>query len=508
MKEIETKILKALSSGTEENAREIAGRENLQYEGMMSALNFLETEELIAIRKEPKKFAELSKEGKNYFRMGFPERRFADALKEMEGSATLEEIAGKASLKENEKAIALAWAKRKGWISLEKKGNVTAGGNIKAGKNITVGGNVKAGGNVEAGKNIAAGRSVTEAKLIRDAERGSDERLIGKIADGKIALSNEGKENEEEIAKRMEQRNLVKVSEEKEIFAKITTKGMEELSHGEKNESEISQLTSKMLKTREWKEKKFREYDLNTVVAPVSHLLGKKHPYLQFIREIKEKLVSLGFQEKEGPFIDTEFWNMDTLFMAQDHPAREIHDVFQVELPEGKIEDAKLVERVKKAHEKGLAGSKGWGYKWSETIAKRMVMRSQTTSVSARVLSKGIVPPYRMFCIGRVFRPDEIDWKHFIEFNQCEGIVCDENMSFRELLGYLKTFAVEVFGAEGVKFVPSYFPFTEPSVEMYAKREGAGRKLGERECSGRRCLLRWSARFRFSPGAWDLTDWQ
>jgi len=83
-------------------------------------------------------------------------------------------------------------------------------------------------------------------------------------------------------------------------------------------------------------------------------------------------------------------------------------------------------------------------------------------------------PPQRIFCIGRVFRPDEIDWKHFIEFNQCEGIVVDESMSFRELLGYLKEFALEVFGAKEVRFAPSYFPFTEPSVEMYAKIPGKG----------------------------------
>jgi len=208
-------------------------------------------------------------------------------------------------------------------------------------------------------------------------------------------------------------------------------------------------------------------------VAPVS--AGKKHAYKQLLLEIKQKLVGMGFAEAHGPLVELEFWNMDALFMAQDHPAREIHDVFQVQDPaKGEILDKKLLEGVRKAHEKGLAGSKGWRYNWDPEISARLVLRSHTTPVSARNLAKGLKPPQRIFCIGRVFRPDEIDWKHFIEFNQCEGIVVDESMSFRELLGYLKEFALEVFGAKEVKFCPSYFPFTEPSVEMYAKIPGKG----------------------------------
>jgi phenylalanyl-tRNA synthetase alpha chain len=79
-----------------------------------------------------------------------------------------------------------------------------------------------------------------------------------------------------------------------------------------------------------------------------------------------------------------------------------------------------------------------------------------------------------MFCIGRVFRPEAIDWKHLMEFNQCEGIVCDETMNFRDLLGYLRDFAIDIFGAEEARFAPSYFPFTEPSVELLARMPERG----------------------------------
>jgi phenylalanyl-tRNA synthetase alpha chain len=76
--------------------------------------------------------------------------------------------------------------------------------------------------------------------------------------------------------------------------------------------------------------------------------------------------------------------------------------------------------------------------------------------------------PIRVFTIDRVFRPDVIDAKHFIEFEQCEGIVVSDGLNFRHLLGYLKEIA-KIFGAKAVRFKPAYFPFTEPSVEGYVK---------------------------------------
>ncbi|MEK6843646.1 MAG: phenylalanine--tRNA ligase subunit alpha, partial [Candidatus Micrarchaeota archaeon] len=268
------------------------------------------------------------------------------------------------------------------------------------------------------------------------------------------------------------------ISTEKEAIAKITLEGKKAIQ--KPLEQTISQLTPQMLKDGKWKDAAFLEYDLKGMLKIPQIGMGKKHYYLQFVRDLKEKLVGLGFKEANGPLTELEFWNMDALFMPQDHPARDIHDVFRLDLPEGSIGDAKLSASVGKAHEKGIDGSKGWGTKWSERMARRIVLRSQTTTVSARTLAAGVKPPLKMFCIGKVFRPDDIDWKHFLEFNQCDGIVADENMSFRELLGYLKTFAVDIFGAKesDVKFAPSYFPFTEPSVELMVKINGKWTEAG------------------------------
>ena len=87
--------------------------------------------------------------------------------------------------------------------------------------------------------------------------------------------------------------------------------------------------------------------------------------------------------------------------------------------------------------------------------------------------------PYKMFIIDKVFRPDVLDAKHLVEFDQCEGIVVDEGLSFKHLLGYMKEIAI-MLGAENIKFKPSYFPFTEPSVEAYVKFP----KLGWMEIGG------------------------
>lgn len=230
---------------------------------------------------------------------------------------------------------------------------------------------------------------------------------------------------------------------------------------------EITNLTPQLLKTGLWKQVKFQKYDVN---VPVSKIYpGKLHPYRQVIEEVKEKLIGLGFVEAKGPLVESYFWNDDALFMPSDHPARGIHDVFMVKGGQAKVLDENLWKKVGETHTNGWkTGSKGWG-NWDFELARKLVLRSQTTAVSARTLVnlKKEDIPHKMFVIDRNFRPDVIDAKHFIEFDQCEGIVVGEGLNFRHLLGYLKEIA-NTFGAEKVRFKPSYFPFTEPSVEGVA----------------------------------------
>jgi len=173
----------------------------------------------------------------------------------------------------------------------------------------------------------------------------------------------------------------------------------------------------------------------------------------------------MGFEEMEGPKVVSSFWNFDALFTAQDHPVREMQDTFfinkKTELP-----DKKIVNAVREAHEKGVNGSKGWQYKWDDETAKKLVLRTHTTCMSSKKLSelKEKDLPKKFFAIGWNFRNEAIDWNHGFELLQTEGIVIDKNANLCNLLGYLREFAKKM-GFEKVRFRPSFFPYTEPSVE-------------------------------------------
>jgi phenylalanyl-tRNA synthetase alpha chain len=222
------------------------------------------------------------------------------------------------------------------------------------------------------------------------------------------------------------------------------------------------------------KEKIKRVFD---VEAPVPKIfLGKKTPYNQFLTQIRSNLVALGFKEMYSPLIVPEFYNFDVLFQPQNHPARTWTDSYVLKKPsKGKLPDKKIVQSIKNAHENGgKSDSTGWGYKWSEEIASRLVPAMHATAHSARQLVSGVEIPGKYFSIARCFRPDVLDATHLLEFNQMEGFIIGEELNFKHLLGMLKDFAIEIAGAEKVKFFPDYYPFTEPSVQLSAKHPEMG----------------------------------
>ncbi len=237
---------------------------------------------------------------------------------------------------------------------------------------------------------------------------------------------------------------------------------------------EITGMTPELIKTGLWKKVKIRPY--NVGVRGQKIYPGKRQPYNSFLAHVKDKLVQLGFREMEGPTIESEFWNFDALFQAQNHPSRDWTQTYTLKKPKtGSLPSPKIVERVKAAHENGWkTGSTGWGYKWSPEKAAQLMPRAHGTACSARQLANGVEVPGKYFAIKRCFRPDVIDATHGVEFNQCDGIIIDESMTFDKMLGILKMFATEVAGAEEVRFCPDYYPFTEPSVQLSAKHPELG----------------------------------
>ena len=256
---------------------------------------------------------------------------------------------------------------------------------------------------------------------------------------------------------------------------------------------EIGTLTPGMLETGSWKGKAFRSY--NVKVPPTRLTPGRTNPYAKFLEDVKDKLCSLGFEEFDGPLVETEFWNSDALFMPQFHSARDIHDVYRVAdqsvatrtvaegtdhgLSPSGFAHAKTIEEpwlsnVAAAHENGgKTGSRGWNYHFDREFTRRLILRSQGTVLSAKTLPKAKIPG-KYFGIVRCFRYDQVDATHLPDFYQTEGIVLGEDVNLRTLLGMLEMFAVEVAGAKEVKYVPGYFPFTEPSVEVHIKHPELG----------------------------------
>lgn len=237
--------------------------------------------------------------------------------------------------------------------------------------------------------------------------------------------------------------------------------------------NEIGAVTSKILSDGSWKNAVFRRYNIS--VPPARIIPGRNNPYVSFLESVKDKLCSLGFEEFDGPLVETEFWNSDALFMPQFHAARDIHDVYYVKNPtHAKYIEEPYLSNVAAAHENGGdTGSRGWNYTFDRDFTRRLILRSQGTVLSAHQLAKARIPG-KYFGIARCFRYDKVDATHLSDFYQTEGIVLGEEVNLKTLLGFLEMFAVEIAGATDVKYVPGYFPFTEPSIEVHIKHPVLG----------------------------------
>ena len=252
-----------------------------------------------------------------------------------------------------------------------------------------------------------------------------------------------------------------------ELGKQIQKKGVSENDY-------LERVTPEILKTNSWKNKKFRSYDVSINVPKI--FAGQRQPYSEFIEQVREKVVSMGFVEMTGPIIELEFFNFDALYQPQKHPARNWSDTYKIKDPKiGTLPDKKIVQAIKQVHENGgTTLSKGWQYEWNEKIAAKLMPRSHDTAISPRFMSQGVKIPGKYFSLVRCYRPDVIDSTHGVEFNQLGGFIIGDNLSFKELLGLLKQFTIEMTGATEVKFFPDYFPFTEPSVQISVKHPDFG----------------------------------
>jgi len=241
-------------------------------------------------------------------------------------------------------------------------------------------------------------------------------------------------------------------------------------------------ITSDMLKTKEWADKEFKDYNWNALGAKIES--GALHPLMKVRSAFRSVLLEMGFSEMPANnFVESSFWNFDSLFQPQQHPARDSHDTFFLHSPANCTHILpEYMQRVKQMHECGGNGSIGYRYDWKEEEARKNILRTHTTAVSARMLyqlaqetkATGTFQPKKYFSIDRVFRNETLDATHLAEFHQVEGLIADRNLTLGDLIGTIKTF-FEKIDISDVRFKPAYNPYTEPSMEIF----GFSKELGK-----------------------------
>ena len=173
--------------------------------------------------------------------------------------------------------------------------------------------------------------------------------------------------------------------------------------------------------------------------------VGSLHPLNSTLDKLIDIFKSMGFDVVDGPEVETDYYNFEALNVPADHPARDMQDTFY--------------------------------------LSENMLLRTQTSAAQIRTMEKR-KPPIRIICPGRVYRSDDVDATHSPVFHQVEGLVVDKGITMCDLKGTLETMAKEIYGSDTkVKFRPSFFPFTEPSVEVDVSCSECGGK-GCRVCKG------------------------
>ena len=238
----------------------------------------------------------------------------------------------------------------------------------------------------------------------------------------------------------------------------------------------ISELTPELLQTDAWKDAEFRAFDVTLESATPRR--GRSHPMQALIERIRSVFLEMGFSELVDDYVQTAGWNMDALFIPQDHPAREMQDTFYLKEPAKMELSEELMGKWKSIHEDGGAtGSTGWGGSFSFDTAQRPLLRTHTTVNTIQYLAKHPKEACRVFSVDRVFRKEAIDRTHLPEFHQIEGIIMEEGANLQMLVTTLKTFYAKM-GYPEVRVRPAYFPYTEPSLEIEVKWHGKWLELG------------------------------
>ncbi len=429
-------ILSVLHGGEEFSLQELVQETGLQADAIRRILVELEEKNLVKVVREKVERPVLSKSGEETLEKGsLPEQRLCDLLQKQ--PLDMNALRGHFSQNPQEFSAAFGLVKRSNWIELKSEGGQTFVHLTPLGKKSL--GNSPAWHTLQA---ISKGEAFSQ----------SSATVLELQARGLVASKTHTTE-------------VVKIASEGKLF----------LASGKKSETKKNQiglLTPQLLASGAWKDSSFKPYDVTLGIE--ERVPGKIHPLRQVVRDVRQIMVELGFEEMESDLVESAFWNMDAMFIPQDHPAREVQDTFY--LP-GKavLENPELIKRVKALHEHGgKTGSKGFGYEWDPKIASQLLLRTHTTATTFREFAKNAAHPQKKFAIGRIFRNEAIDATHLAEFHQVEGFIMGEGLTLRHLMGIIREFYAKL-GLTKVRFKPTYNPYTEPSMESAAYNPQLGK---------------------------------
>ncbi len=403
--------------------------EQLNDREVSSAISWLEKKQLIDVQKRDHRTFLLTEEGERFLKEGLPEER-AFELSKKSGSTTPSEIMKTLGAKDGKIAIA----------QLARLGIKPSNGKI----------DVKS-----ANADIKDSFSVRKAFL--------------------SGLPDTASSNPELLEHFRKREDIISERKRTERIVSLTDLGLE-LSKVATTEDVIAEITPEILQNESWKERSFRRYDLN---APVEKLNSAVfHPITFLIDKVRRIFLDMGFTEMTGHYVEYAGWNMDSLFIPQDHPARDMQDTFYLdsdrEIP---FEDPEAMKIFKEVHEKGIDGYTGWGYKWDEKKAREKVLRTHTTVSTIRYLYKHKESPQAAFSVEKVFRHESVDWKHLAELHQIEGTYYAKDANLSTLFWLMKEFYGRL-GFHDLKFIPSYYPYTEPSLDVVVNINGKEMELG------------------------------
>ncbi len=391
---------------------------------------------LVAVQETVQSRADLTPEGKRVLAEGFPERRVVRLLVGR-GAVPLERLAT-LGVPAGDVQVAVGWLRRKNWAKVEKGPDGTM-------------------------------LSAT-AEPMPDEQEGALKDLAR--ASGKVLAD-------------LAARGLVALKESKSRTLALTPAGTTKASTLRADAAEgteVNQITPELIakwstmSPAEKAKQRLRPFDFNVPVAVPAP--GKAHPLTQILTEIRQIFWSMGFTEIAGDYVESAHWNMDALFIPQDHPAREMQDTFYLAEPASIVVPRADLDRVAAVHETGgTTGSTGWGGRFDRDVSQKAMLRTHTTNTTIRHLAAHPKEPLKAFGLGRVFRKETMDATHLPEFTQIEGIVTEPGATFDTLVGLCRHFFARM-GFPEVRFRPAYFPYTEPSMEIDVFYNGRWMELG------------------------------